>query len=186
MFRTLVARNIPTALIVAVLFTLTACGGGGGGSSSSATSSTLATATYVAGPYPHSIAIDGSGNAWVTNSGNGNVTELSPAGTVLGTFVAGSSPFGIAIDGSGNAWVANQGNGTAATGVGDSNVTEFMNSGATGVPTPLFFNPNNQTLQGSVWAWLAEAPTAGAQTIVTGCRRGDFGPYISRSVAGSV
>ena len=60
------------------------------------------------------IAIDGAGNAWITNSMVGNsVAKLSPTGLVLsgsGGFTGGglSEPNGIAIDGSGNAWVANK------------------------------------------------------------------------------
>ena len=91
--------------------------------------------TYVAGSGPAGIAIDGSGNVWVANYGNGtagtasgdsNVTELSSTGGVVGTYVAGSYPYAIAIDGSGNVWVANYGNGTAGTASGDSNVTELI------------------------------------------------------------
>ncbi len=102
--------------------------------------------TYVAGTYPAGgIAIDTSGNVWVTNwgsasgtpgvpgtaIGDANVTELSPSGAVIGTYVAGSSPGGIAIDSTGNIWVANKGNGTVGLGQLDSNVTELSPSGAT-------------------------------------------------------
>ena len=60
--------------------------------------------------YGYSIAIDASGNAWVTACSN--VVELNPAGNMMGTFNAGYSPQGIAIDGSGNVWVTNYYNNT--------------------------------------------------------------------------
>lgn len=54
----------------------------------------------------YGIAIDISGNAWVTTCSNG-VVELSPSGNIIGTYSAGGNPQGIAIDGSGNVWVTN-------------------------------------------------------------------------------
>jgi hypothetical protein len=58
------------------------------------------------------IAIDGAGNAWVTDLAVDSVTKISPAGEFLsGTngYTAGGldNPIGIAIDGTGNAWVIN-------------------------------------------------------------------------------
>ncbi len=68
------------------------------------------------------IAIDGAGNAWVTNQGNPDgIIELSSAGAILSTtngyqgVSTGNGydgrlafPVGIAVDGSGNVWVADQ------------------------------------------------------------------------------
>lgn len=84
--------------------------------------------TYTGGglDFPEAIAIDASGNAWLTNclkSCDGstslpdNVVKLSPTGTALsgsGGYTDGSinAPQGIAIDSSGNAWVANSGTNT--------------------------------------------------------------------------
>jgi DNA-binding beta-propeller fold protein YncE len=88
--------------------------------------------TFVAGPLPGAMAIDGSGNVWVV-AGLGNVVnELSPTGALLGAFTVGANPLAIAIDGSGNVWVANSGNGTIGTALGDSNVTELI-----GVASPV-------------------------------------------------
>ena len=60
---------------------------------------------------PQAIAIDGSGNAWVSNIGgtSGLISELSPTGAALspsGGFIASTSNLidGIAVDPSGNLW----------------------------------------------------------------------------------
>ena len=60
---------------------------------------------------PQAIAIDGSGNVWVSNIGgsNGLISELSPTGVALspaGGYVVSTSNLvdGIAIDPSGNVW----------------------------------------------------------------------------------
>ena len=52
---------------------------------------------------PIGIAVDGSGNAWVTNQNSNTVTEISSAGAFLSGsngFTGGglNDPFGIAID----------------------------------------------------------------------------------------
>ena len=73
-----------------------------------------------------SVAIDGSGNAWIASLNNG-VAEFSPAGAALSPantgFLGGglSGGFGIAIDPSGNVWTSNY-----AT----NSVSEFTSAGA--------------------------------------------------------
>ncbi len=77
---------------------------------------------YPVGSYPAGIAIDASGNVWVTNFTS--VTELSPTGTTIGTYSEGlmtSLYGGIAIDASGNAWVCSPG----------SSITELSPTGTT-------------------------------------------------------
>jgi len=63
---------------------------------------------------PYDVAIDGSGNAWVTSTygdpgGNGSVTEFSPLGvpTVFPNTASNGidQPLAVAIDQSGNAWI---------------------------------------------------------------------------------
>lgn len=61
---------------------------------------------------PSSIAIDGSGNAWIANNGASSVTELASSGTPVSNatgFTGGGMDgvVGIAIDLTGNAWIAN-------------------------------------------------------------------------------
>jgi DNA-binding beta-propeller fold protein YncE len=46
---------------------------------------------------PTGVAVDGSGNVWVSDTGNGRVEEFDPTG--------------VAVDGSGNVWVSDTGNG---------------------------------------------------------------------------
>jgi len=77
------------------------------------------------GSRPASIAIDGSGDIWVTNTNDNSLTELNPNGTPVpgSPFTGGGlhNPTGIAIDASGNVWVAdNRANG----------ISEFDSSGA--------------------------------------------------------
>ncbi len=70
------------------------------------------------------LAVDGSGNVWVTNSNNNSVSKFSALGVPQSpsTGYTGSlnNPFGIAISGAGNVWVTN------ANG---STISEFSNSG---------------------------------------------------------
>jgi len=67
---------------------------------------------------PHGVAIDASGNVYVTNSGNNTISEYGPTGTYIGTFGSGATmsfPKSIVFDSSGNAYVLNLG-ATAGTG----------------------------------------------------------------------
>ena len=77
--------------------------------------------TYTGGGInaPSSVAVDQSGNIWLTNPGKSSVTKLDPTGAPLsgtgGFTPAGlSSPNAIAIDQNGSAWVANSGNNTVS------------------------------------------------------------------------
>ncbi len=78
---------------------------------------------YSAGGAPWGIAIDSSGNVWVTVGGSVNtVTKLNSSGVTIGTYNAGIGTQGIAIDSSGNAWVVN---------TSTSTVTKLNSSGIT-------------------------------------------------------
>jgi streptogramin lyase len=101
------------------------------GSISGSTNLTIQTnyATFPLDSYPLGIAIDASGNAWVTNN-SGTVIKLSPSGAVLGTFPTGSVySGGIAIDASGNVWVTSN-NGVPMPGDLVKNIlTKFSPNG---------------------------------------------------------
>jgi hypothetical protein len=76
--------------------------------------------------YPWAIAIDGSGNGWVTNNVGNSVSKVSSAGVALSPssgFTAGAglvAPYCLSVDGAGNVWVG------ADT---SENIVEFNNSG---------------------------------------------------------
>lgn len=72
--------------------------------------------TYTGGGIsaPSGVAVDQTGNVWLSNSGNNSVTRLDPNGNALspnagytGSF---NAPSAIAIDQGGYAWVTNSGN----------------------------------------------------------------------------
>ena len=74
---------------------------------------------------PFGIAVDGSGNVWVTNPSVNEISEFSPTGVAITTtngFAGGGldSPRDIAVDAAGDVWVTN------ATG---SRLSEFNSSG---------------------------------------------------------
>jgi sugar lactone lactonase YvrE len=67
--------------------------------------------TFATGLYnPQYLTIDGAGNLYVTNFGNGTVSKISSAG-VVSTFASGlNGPTGITIDGNSNIYVATTNN----------------------------------------------------------------------------
>jgi streptogramin lyase len=72
---------------------------------------------------PYGVAIDTSGNAWVTNETGTSVSEFSPAGAALtgtGSSYTLSGAQGLSIDPAGHIWVAN---------TGGNNLVEFNPSG---------------------------------------------------------
>jgi hypothetical protein len=109
---------------------------------------------------PYNIAIDGSGNAWVTNNSANSITELSSSGSPIspaaGYTGAGLSfPQGIAIDSLGNAWVANDGNGS---------VSELSNSGtpispSTGYTGGGLNQPQGIAIDGGGNVWVTNPAT---------------------------
>jgi hypothetical protein len=107
--------------------------------------------------YPTGIAIDGSGNAWIPNGGNGggSFSKFSALGVALSPstgYTGGglSYPLGIAIDGSGDAWTANE------TG---STITELSNLGIAVSPPAGYSGggldvPMAVAIDGSGNAWI--------------------------------
>lgn len=78
---------------------------------------TLATAFDTVASESYGIAVDASGNVWVSDAGLNRVYKYSPAGTLLSTYgTSGSadgqlnSPRGLAFDAAGNIYVADSGN----------------------------------------------------------------------------
>jgi hypothetical protein len=57
---------------------------------------------------PSAVAVDASGNVWITNRGNNSVSELDHSGAVLATgAVTLSGPGAVAIDAAGGPWIVN-------------------------------------------------------------------------------
>jgi len=120
---------------------------------------------------PNDLAIDASGNAWVTDTANNRIVKFSPLGAVLsGTgYTAGGDiqfPFIIAIDNSGNAWVANYINpGSTVTELTSSGAlaagTGNFTGGGLSIPTGLAIDANNNV-------WIASNKTASVAEISGG------------------
>jgi DNA-binding beta-propeller fold protein YncE len=93
--------------------------------------------TYSLGNYPWGIAVDGSGNVWVSafslpsGGGSGYAMKLSGAdGSIIGTYPVGSGPNGIAIDAAGHAWTVNGADSTMTElNVSDGSRVATINTG---------------------------------------------------------
>lgn len=110
---------------------------------------------------PNAIAIDGSGDVWVTNSSTSTVTELSSSGaaTAGSPYSAGGMDgvVGIAIDLNtpGNAWIAND------LGPSTGNVIELSGSGTLVSPSPFTAGglaaPAGIAIDGAGGVWLSNS-----------------------------
>lgn len=61
--------------------------------------------------YPHGVAVDGSGNVYISEYAGNRIRKVDPSG-IITTFAVGgiTAPSGICVDGAGNLYIANQGN----------------------------------------------------------------------------
>jgi streptogramin lyase len=109
---------------------------------------------------PNFIAIDGIGNAWITNSGASSVSELSSNGTAVspaGGYTGGSIDglSSVAIDLAGNAWIANDhlsGGSVVELSSGDTLV-----SGSTGYTVGNLTSPYGIAIDASNKAWVTNS-----------------------------
>jgi sugar lactone lactonase YvrE len=106
-----VVKIASTGVVTALAGTGQPCTGGG----------SVSTATFC---FPSGVAVDGAGNLYVAESGNGTIRKITPAGVVsnfagngnygnsdgTGAAATFTAPNGIAIDSAGNFYVADTGN----------------------------------------------------------------------------
>ncbi len=144
---------------------------------------TVAVTTTASGTLatPYGVAIDASGDAWVTNETGTTVTEISPSGSALAnataTGLAGAE--GIAIDRTGNVWVANTlGNSVVKFSLTGGSVTGTNSFTAGGINAPVAialdsasnafianYNGNSVTGLTSAGVALAGSPFTGSGNI---------------------
>jgi len=103
---------------------------------------------------PTNVAIDTTGNVWVTNSDGNSISEFSNLGgatLVTATGAGGlNSPFGIAIDATGYVWVTNHG---GSGSISEFNSTGVAQSGVNGITGGTLNGPLGIAidLSGNVW-----------------------------------
>jgi sugar lactone lactonase YvrE len=124
--------------------------------------------------YPYGVAVDGSGNVYVADTGNhrirkitasGNVTTLAGAGygyaNSQGTAARFASPTGVAVDGSGNVYVADQDNNRIRKIDVGGNVSTLAGSGTEGYANSQgtaarFASPRGVAVDGSGNVYVAD------------------------------
>ncbi|HZQ49213.1 MAG TPA: hypothetical protein VFB69_02790 [Candidatus Dormibacteraeota bacterium] len=115
-----VIRKIDGATITTVAGTPTAAGSGGDGGP--ATSAHLST--------PTGVAVDGSGNLFISDAGNHNIRKVNTSG-VISTLVSVPDPRGIAVDGAGTIYVADA-NDNRVWRVSGNSLVAFAGTGVAG------------------------------------------------------
>jgi len=126
---------------------------------------------------PNGVALDGSGNLFVADTGNNTIRKISPAGLVTtfagdagnsgsadatGNAAQFNSPVGVAVDGAGNLYVADTGNNTirkvSPAGVVTTLAGSASSSGSTDATgsSARFFAPGGVALDGSGNLYVAD------------------------------
>ncbi len=141
----------------------------------SGTANGTGTAAEFAGP--NGVALDGSGNVYVADTGNNTIRKVTSKGVVTtlagnpgvsgtangtGTAAEFAGPYGVALDGSGNVYVADSGNntirkvtskGVVTTLAGDPGVSGTANGTGTAAK---FSGPNGVAVDGSGNVYAAD------------------------------
>ncbi len=156
----------------AYYFTVTAFNSAGESGPSNQANATpaLVINTYGAGTTPYGIAIDGSGNVWISNLNGNNVTQFSSTGVTVGTYAVGTKPVGIAIDGSGDVWVANE---------NTNNVTEITSTTSgyvTGATYAVGTNPEGIAIDSAGNVWVVNSGSSDVTELsISGTTIGTYG-----------
>ncbi|MCL4557423.1 MAG: fibronectin type III domain-containing protein [Deltaproteobacteria bacterium] len=142
---------------VAYYYVVTAVDSYGEGAPSQEVYAIAGAYTYTVGTFPFGIAIDKSGNVWVTNNnvfGGGNtISEITYSGSTISSYTVGINPAGIAIDASGNIWVVNS-RGSCLTCSSNGTVTELNSSGSIINTHAVGFTPTGIAIDASGNVWV--------------------------------
>jgi streptogramin lyase len=115
---------------------------------------------------PYGIAIDATGNAWVTNESGSHVAIFSPTGSLLQSFSPAADLFGaqgIAIDRNGLVWIANTaGNSVIQVNPGTQAASEFTAGGITAPKALAIDSQNNIWVANLNGNSVTELSSAGA------------------------
>jgi hypothetical protein len=131
---------------------------------------------------PQGIAIDSSGDAWVTNVAGNSLSEFGPLGNALSPsagFTGGglNQPQGVAIDSTGNVWTTNN-NLTISKflSVGTAAVGSPYSGGALNYPTGIAIDSNNNvwTVNNSQNAQVSEFSSNGTPKSSAGYTDGEY------------
>ena len=131
---------------------------------------------------PYGVAIDASGNAWVTNEGGLSVTKIAANGAILSGstgYTGGGAligPQGVAIDNNGIVWVANTATNTVVELNGSTGtlVNSFVSVPNLVAPTAIAIDSGNN-------AWVANL---NGNTIVKITSGGGVGTAVSGARSG--
>ncbi len=166
---TLIPRNTGGAVPAAIYRNVTTLAGSG---AFGAVNGTGSAATF---HYPLGIAVDNSGNLYVSDQGNSLIRKITIAGVVttlagdgtkgnangVGTAASFYDPYGVAVDASGNVYVADEGNNLIRKITSAGVVSTFAGSGvvgaSNGIGTAATFNhPYGVAVDASGNVYVAE------------------------------